>query len=224
MSQQILAWGEGTLKYGESTGSETSAYTDFPTIVEKSATLTTTPGATLEARKQGGKMIAKRSSADTHVYVVEVYNAAGTVLPNIVKNKNYSISFTPENSAAPGFKMPYCSVTFEDRWDEDKGATVAYTFTELEPTSGEGFEWTLAVVTVNPTSLSFVAGGESKTATVVTPGSASVSSSESWLTASISGATITATAASNSGSARTATITVTQGSNTTTISISQAAA
>lgn len=228
MSLGKLSWGQGTVKFGTSTGAEATVFETMPDIVEKSATLVTNQGTVLEARKQGGRLVDRREGDPTFVFSFEIYHQTGQTLPieapggRITENK--SLVFIPENSAAWGFKLPYCQVSVENRWDEDKGSTVLYTFTALEPTSGEIFEWVSGPVIVTPTSLSFVAGGESKTATVTSPGAATVSSNQGWLTASIVGSTITATAASNSGAERTATITVTQGTESTTISVTQEAA
>ena len=228
MSLGKLSWGKGTVKFGTSTGAEASVFETMPAIVEKSANLVTNQGAVLEARQQGGGLIDRREGDPTFVFSFEIYHQTGQALPieapkgSVATNK--SLVFIPENPAAWGFKLPYCQVSVENRWDEDKGSTILYTFTALELTSGEIFEWVSGPVVVSPTTLSFVAAGESKTAAVISPGSATVSSDQGWLTASIVGATITATAASNSGAARTATITVTQGTESTTITVTQAAA
>ena len=82
-------------------------------------------------------------------------------------------------------------------------------------------------LTVNPTSLSYAAAGESKTVTVTSNTSWTATSSASWLTISpASGSnngTITAVAAANtSSSQRTATITVSGGGLTRTVSVTQA--
>ena len=224
MANKVLSWGEGKVKFGVSTGSETSAYTDFPDIVVNSLGLTTTPGTATEARKIGGKLVARRTSARTRVLTFDIFYAAGTTLPDISESQNYSVQFVPEKLQAPGFKMPYCSVEINEKWTEENGSMIGYTFTELEPDSGNGFEWVAGAVGLSTDTLSFIAAGESKTVTVSTPGSVSASSADSWLTVSVTGSTITATASSNSSTARATTITVTQGSNTATINVTQEAA
>ncbi|MBQ2575585.1 MAG: T9SS type A sorting domain-containing protein, partial [Bacteroidales bacterium] len=84
-------------------------------------------------------------------------------------------------------------------------------------------------LTVNPTSLSYTADGESKTVTVTSNTSWTATSSANWLTVSpASGSnngTITAVAASNTSTQqRTATITVSGSGITRTISVTQAGA
>lgn len=228
MSLGKLSWGKGTLLVGSSTGAETLSYSAFPAIVEKSAVLTTNQGAVLEAREQGGGLIDMREADPTFVFTVEIYHQTGQALPLAAPSgkvaSNQSVHFIPENVEAWGFKLPYCNVQVQNMWDEDKGSTVQYQFTALKPSSGEIFEWVVGTVSVTPSTLSFIAAGEAKTASVTSPGAATVSSSQSWLTASIVGNTITATAAENSGAERTATITVSQGGATTTIEVTQVAA
>ncbi|MBQ1730921.1 MAG: T9SS type A sorting domain-containing protein, partial [Bacteroidales bacterium] len=103
--------------------------------------------------------------------------------------------------------------------------------------SGSGITRTISVtqagvsynLTVNPTSLSYTANGESKTVTVTSNTSWTATSSASWLTVSpASGSnngTITAVAAANTSTQqRTATITVSGSGITRTINVTQAGA
>lgn len=97
-----------------------------------------------------------------------------------------------------------------------------YVLPTVCPTSAPSYN-----LTVNPTSLSYTAAGESKTVAVTSNTSWTATSSASWLTVSpASGSnngTITAVAAANTTSSqRTATITVTGSGITRTISVTQA--
>jgi uncharacterized protein YjdB len=85
-----------------------------------------------------------------------------------------------------------------------------------------------SALTVSPSTLEFVAGGESKTFTVTSNIIWTVGSNASWATASPSSGsgngTVTVTAVANTtGSSRTATITLTGGGITQTVSITQTA-
>lgn len=100
----------------------------------------------------------------------------------------------------------------------------AFFIDDIEVSSSSSPSYTL---TVNPSSLSYTAAGESKTVTVTSNTSWTATSSANWLTISPSSGsnngTITAVAAANtSSSQRTATITVSGSGITRTISVTQA--
>ena len=80
------------------------------------------------------------------------------------------------------------------------------------------------ILSVAPSSLSFVADGESKTIAVSTYGAATltVNKNADWVTTSLEGNTVTVTADANSDDARETTVTITYGDDSRTISVSQA--
>lgn len=80
------------------------------------------------------------------------------------------------------------------------------------------------ILSVAPSSLSFKADGESKTAEIETYGTSTINVSDDadWVTTSLEGNTVTVTAEANSGDAREATVTITYGDDSRTISVSQA--
>ena len=80
------------------------------------------------------------------------------------------------------------------------------------------------ILSVAPSSLSFTADGDSKTAEIETYGTSTINVSDNadWVTTSLEGNTVTVTAEANSGDVREATVTITYGDDSRTISVSQA--
>ena len=145
-----------------------------------------------------------------------------TTMSNIVciaDNQNHSLENTAYiNSIYSGYTGWRLVSNFFNGVNEAKFAIQAH----ICPTSTPSYN-----LTVNPTSLSYAAAGETKTVTVTSNTSWTATSSASWLTISpASGSnngTITAVAAANtSSSQRTATITVSGGGLTRTVSVTQA--
>ena len=83
-----------------------------------------------------------------------------------------------------------------------------------------------AEVSVDPSTLSFLAAGSTKSAAFKADGDVTAASDETWCTVAVNNKTrkVAVTAAANSGAARTATVTITDASgDTATISVSQGA-
>lgn len=151
----IMSWSECRVEVGPTLDGDVMA-TDLysvGTINDKSTTLATADGETLEAKASGGKTVAKEESEpvvtittrvkemdfDTEgLFTGATVNATGDELDvktNIV-NKEFSVKVTPKNIGAIGIKAPRCSVTFRPGSSEDEGHYVDLTFTVLETESG----------------------------------------------------------------------------------------
>lgn len=226
----VIPWGRPKLEFGVSDGSNVASWTEMPNPQEDSAQLTTTKGTKQTAKGEGGETVDVRYNANEYSFEFKIFVKKGEATRPIedsdgVVAQNYGIRLTPEDPTLEGWIMPYCNVSVSQEWASANGTLITYTFEGLKPVGGgKILQPYFDSVGVTPTSLAFIAAGEGKTATVTTPGAATVVSSQAWLTASISGATITATAAANAGAARTATITVTQNGNTAVVNVTQAAA
>lgn len=151
----IMSWSECRVEVGE-TGANDAMATDLysvGTINDKSTTLATADGESLEAKASGGKTVAmeegepvvtittrvKEMDFDTEGLFTGAVKSAGgdelDVKTNIVQ-KEFSVKVTPKNIGATGVKAPRCSVKFRPGSSEDEGHYVDLTFTILETESG----------------------------------------------------------------------------------------
>ncbi|MCM1217646.1 MAG: hypothetical protein NC548_24405 [Lachnospiraceae bacterium] len=152
----IMSWSECRVEVGY-TGEGDAFATELVsvgTINDKSTTLATADGETLEAKASGGKTVAreegepvvtittrvKEMDFDTEGFFTGAVKSSDgdelEVSTNIVQ-KEMSVKVTPKNIGAIGVKAPRCSVTFRPGSSEDEGHYVDLTFTILEPESGK---------------------------------------------------------------------------------------
>ena len=152
----IMSWSECRVEVGY-TGEGDAMATQLisvGTINDKSTTLATADGETLEAKASGGKTVAreegepvvtlttrvKEMDFDTEGFFTGAVKSTDgeelEVSTNIVQ-KEMSVKVTPKNIGAIGIKAPRCSVTFRPGSSEDEGQYVDLTFTILEPESGK---------------------------------------------------------------------------------------
>lgn len=151
----IMSWSECRVEVGY-TGEGDAMATELVsvgTINDKSTTLATADGETLEAKASGGKTVAreegepvvtittrvKEMDFDTEGFFTGATKSADgnelDVTTNVVQ-KECSVKVTPKNIGAIGVKAPRCSVTFRPGSSEDEGHYVDLTFTILETESG----------------------------------------------------------------------------------------
>lgn len=151
----IMSWSECRVEVGY-TGEGDAMATELVsvgTINDKSTTLATADGETLEAKASGGKTVAreegepvvtittrvKEMDFDTEGFFTGATKSADgselDVTTNVVQHE-CSVKVTPKNIGAIGVKAPRCSVTFRPGSSEDEGHYVDLTFTVLETESG----------------------------------------------------------------------------------------
>ena len=151
----IMSWSECRVEVGKTGDNDAMATTlvSVGTINDKSTTLATADGESLEAKASGGKTVAmeegepvatittrvKEMDFDTEaMFTGAVKSSDGSELAvktNIVQGE-FSVKVTPKNIGATGIKAPRCSVKFRPGSSEDEGHYVDLTFTILETESG----------------------------------------------------------------------------------------
>lgn len=151
----IMSWSECRVEVGKTGDNDAMATTlvSVGTINDKSTTLATADGESLEAKASGGKTVAKEEGEpvatittrvkemdfDTEaMFTGAVKSSDGSELDvktNIVQGE-FSVKVTPKNIGATGIKAPRCSVKFRPGSSEDEGHYVDLTFTILETESG----------------------------------------------------------------------------------------
>lgn len=151
----IMSWSECRVEVGKTGDNDAMATTlvSVGTINDKSTTLATADGESLEAKASGGKTVAKEEGEpvatittrvkemdfDTEaMFTGAVKSSDGSELDvktNIVQGE-FSVKVSPKNIGATGIKAPRCSVKFRPGSSEDEGHYVDLTFTILETESG----------------------------------------------------------------------------------------
>lgn len=151
----IMSWSECRVEVGK-TGDGDAMATDLysvGTINDKSTSLATADGESLEAKASGGKTVAmeegepvatittrvKEMDFDTEGFFTGAEKSSDgnelDVKTNIVQGE-FSVKVTPKNIGATGIKAARCHVKFRPGSSEDEGQYVDLTFTILETESG----------------------------------------------------------------------------------------
>ena len=139
MDKIIMAWSECDIKIGKTGSSDTmsASLTSIGTIKDKSSTLETSEGDALEAKKTGGKTVAKETHEGGFVLKTRVIeptaefealigvaeaevSGEANVKTHIVDG-DWSVMLTPKNVGARGIKAPLTHMTYKPGWSEEEG-------------------------------------------------------------------------------------------------------
>lgn len=155
----IMSWSKVIIEAGE-TG-EDDAMSDkmfsVGTINDKSTSMSTSDGDTLEAKATGGETVAKEESEPTIEVTTRVkemdFDTEGmftgakeneqgelVVMTNNVE-KEFSLKITPKNIGAKGLKARRCHVKFRPGSSEEEGSYVDLTFEILPCVDGELYRY-----------------------------------------------------------------------------------
>lgn len=146
----IMSWSKVIIEAGltgENDAMSTKLFS-VGTINDKSTSMTTTDGDTLEAKATGGVVVASEESEpivevtcrvkemdfDTEgLFTGAEENEDGELIvkSNLV-NSDFSLKVTPKNIGAKGLKARRCSVKFRPGHSEEEGSFVDLTFKILE--------------------------------------------------------------------------------------------
>lgn len=156
MDKIIMAWSECGIEIGKTPEDESMAKTlkSVGTIKDKSSTLEPSDGDTLEAKKTGGKTVAKETQEGGFVLSTRVIEPTNELLTELglgaaseeddfnVKTHlvadPYSVKVTPKNKGAIGIKAPKTNVTYKPGWSEEEGN---YADIEFEIVQGATDVW-----------------------------------------------------------------------------------
>lgn len=154
MARIVMSWSKCKIEVGKTGANDAMAATlaNLGVINDKSTTLATEDGETLEAKATGGVVVAYEEGE--HRYVIStrikepdftteasiIKATAGqdelTVKSNIVA-EDYSVKVTPKNIGAIGIKARRTHMTWKPGSSEEEGHYVDVTFTILECADGE---------------------------------------------------------------------------------------
>lgn len=155
MAATIMAWSECTIKIGPSgaSGAMGTTLTSVGIIKDKSSSLEPSDGEVLEAKKTGGKTVAREQLEGGFLLKTRVIEPADALLTLLglgevatndfnvkthVPAGNFSVEVVPRNVGAKGIKAPWCTISYKPGWSEEEG-----NFADLEISilQGEAGYW-----------------------------------------------------------------------------------
>lgn len=141
-----ISWGKPLIEYG-ATGAADAAPATFlpmPTCEENSAILSTNEGAVKEAFGEGHERVAAKAQKSTYKFVCKIFVTKGLEQPMSPKDGVVSthqcVRLTPEDTTQEGFIMRKCLVQVATDWSSEKGKMLTYTFSSLQPSTGDQLE------------------------------------------------------------------------------------
>lgn len=156
MARIVMSWSKCKIEVGKTGADDAMAASlaNLGVINDKSTTLATEDGDSLEAKATGGVVVAyeegehrytistriKEPDFATEASIISATAAEGgdelTVKSNIVA-EDYSVKVTPKNIGAIGIKARRTHMTWKPGSSEEEGHYVDVTFTILECADGE---------------------------------------------------------------------------------------
>jgi len=134
----VIGWGKCRIfiaALGES-GSPGS-WSEVPTPVENSTTLTTTKGDKKEAKLEGGANEDVKYGRNTYALSYTIRVAKNKSMPftyvDGVVEGEYAVAVQPEDPAVPGIMISKSVVSAEDTFSTDEGGAVVFTHDALQP-------------------------------------------------------------------------------------------
>lgn len=150
----IMSWSECSIESGKTGANDAMAasLTPIGTIKDKSTTMETTDGESMEMRKTGGKVVAYDESEGmttittrliepTFTEIVAILGTdsatndatEGTLkLKSLIITDNLSVKLTPKNIGGVGIKARKCHAKYKEGYSETDGHYADLTFTILE--------------------------------------------------------------------------------------------
>lgn len=152
----IMGWSQCEIEIGAMGANEAmgATLTSIGTIKDKSSSLETSDGDALEAKKTGGKTVAKErqeggyllrtrvieptAELETQLGLVETSNDGETHIKTHIVEGHFSVKVTPKNVGAKGIKAPKCSIVYKPGWSEEEGN---FADLEIEILNGAAGYW-----------------------------------------------------------------------------------
>lgn len=150
----VMSWSKCKIEVGK-TGADDAMATSLQSIGiinDKSTTMATADGETMQAKATGGIIVAeeigepevtittrvKEMSADIEsLFTGATKSGDDLVVKTNVVSDEFSVKLTPKNVGATGIKARKCSVSFKSGYSEDEGQYVDLTFKVLACADGE---------------------------------------------------------------------------------------
>ncbi len=205
---------------------------EFPIPVEGTTAVTTEAGEKLEAKVEGGEVIAAKTKASNFSLEFEIHVAAGYPRPaapydgnNGVIFGNHVVKVIPDEPAALALRFNRCSMSVQKQFDSSKGITWKYVVAALMPEDGKEIleEYDQTLLEVSPLSLQFGTAEDltGQTITANTADTLTASSDAAWAAVSVAGNAAAVYVEENTGAARSANITLTAGTKTAVVVVMQ---
>ena len=157
MAKKIMAWSKCAIEIGKTGESDAmaTALTSVGVVKDKSATMESAEGDSLEMKSTGGETVGSERQEGTVTITCrviepgkELYTLLGigaaseaniAVQSHVVADE-YSVKVTPNKVGAWGVEAPKCSVSVSAGWSEEDGNYVDLSFGVLhgDQTDGEG--------------------------------------------------------------------------------------
>lgn len=150
----VMSWSKCKIEIGKTGSGDAMADELEPLgiINDKSTSLSTEDGETLEAKASGGVLVAFEETEHTYIITTRVKEMDFATEASLIKGESdgtelvvksniiaddYSVKVTPKNIGAIGIKARRTHVTFKPGSSEDEGHFVDVTFRILECEDGE---------------------------------------------------------------------------------------
>jgi hypothetical protein len=232
VQEAILTWGKCDIYAARilADGSLSPFY-KFPTPVDGTTQLSTEAGEKLEAKVEGGGVIATRRKASSYSLGFEIHVGAHYPRPAApydgkdgVILGNHVVKVVSEDPAAVSLQFNNCSMGVEMTFDSSNGIRWKYAVDVLKAVN----ENTLDLIEpeeleVSPLSLQFGAAEDltGQTITANTADALTASSEAAWAAVSAAGNAAAVYVEENTGAARSANITLTAGTKTAVVVVMQ---
>ena len=154
MAKMVMSWSKCKIEVGKTGDNDAMAadLTNIGVINDKSTTMSTEDGETMQAKATGGIVVAEEQgepivSITTRVkemtpdvealFTGATVSGEDLVVKTNVVSDEFSLKLTPKNVGATGIKARKCAVSFKPGSSEDEGQYVDLTFKILACADGE---------------------------------------------------------------------------------------
>lgn len=157
------SWGKPRL-FAKDIEDSAAVWFELPTPVEDSTELSTEQGDKLEATIEGGDNEDVKYKKSNYTLALNIRRLKGRTSPfpdvDGLVNHKYSIALQPEDPEAYGFIIDKCTVTVDDAYTANDGASWNITCDVLLPDSGKKVKWGVVTVTGSGDTLSVSGSGD----------------------------------------------------------------
>lgn len=134
----IMSWSQCSFEIGKTGSNDAMAtsLTDIGTIKDKSSSLSSSDGDSLEMKSTGGHLVAKETLNSNFTATTRVIEPTDKLLSLLglgeaaddgfnvkthIVDGDWSLKITPKNIGAVGINAPKCSITYKPGWSEEDG-------------------------------------------------------------------------------------------------------
>lgn len=155
MGKIIMSWSKCGIEIGDTGANDAMAatLTSVGEVKDKSASIESSEGDSLEMKSTGGETVAKETQEGGQTLKFRVIEPADALYTRLgigsvdsdeysvethVVDKEMSVKVTPKNVGAKGIKAPKCSVSVQPGWSEEDGHYIDFTMEILHGAQVDG--------------------------------------------------------------------------------------